>query len=322
MLTQDVLTASGDILRSRGTISLGDRDERRRALYNGGAFVQSQWNYDFVSLTGGLRFDYHNIYGVNASGRAGAVFDLGAMFTLKALYGSSFKPPTAEQLFTSAATTGDILGNAAVKSQFAHNFELALVSRLPNDLGEASINMFVADIVGRVAYQQRALFRSAQNILDEWVVGGELESRLKIARPVMLNLSASVARTVIRQKSAFLAVLPPVTNELYPLVQVHGIVDVAIPFADLKASLEVSLIGPRAASQENAVKRAGAYELPSYLYTAISLSTVQQFIKGSPTSLALRLENFPNLRWYEPGFGGIDTPNLGLNATLTVSQQF
>lgn len=322
ILISDILTPTGDILRSRGTITPGDRVERKRGLVNVGGYVQSQWHNDWLSATGGLRLDYHNLYGLNVSGRVGLVSELGSALTLKALYGSSFKPPTAEQLFTSAATAGDILGNPNVKSQFAHNFELALVARLPDEWGEASINVFLADIVGRVAYLQRALFRSAQNILDEWVVGGELESRLKLARPVILSLSASVARTITREKSAFLAVLPPVTNELYPLLQVHSTLDVALPIADLKASVELSYIGPRAASQENALKRGGAYELPGYLYSAVSLSTTQTWLSERPTYLALRLENIPNLRWYEPGFGGIETPNLGINCSLTVSQQF
>jgi hypothetical protein len=63
------------------------------------------------------------------------------------------------------------------------------------------------------------------------------------------------------------------------------------------------------------------YELPGYVYTAVTLSTAaRKIFWDRNTNLALRVSNVINYSWTEPGFGGIDVPSQGITAMLTVVQ--
>ena len=72
---------------------------------------------DFLlTLTAGFRYDYHNIYGNQYSGRFGIVSWPMEQLYLKLLYGSAFKAPSPTLLYGIPATVGDIIGNQGIGS--------------------------------------------------------------------------------------------------------------------------------------------------------------------------------------------------------------
>src|SRR5207302_510882 len=89
--------------------------------------------------------------------------------------GSSFKAPSAEQLYSTPIGFGGLLGNPSLHAQTAHTIEAAGAYKLPKERGELSVNVFATDLLGRVEFLPTGNFIEAQNIADEWVVGGELD---------------------------------------------------------------------------------------------------------------------------------------------------
>jgi outer membrane receptor for ferrienterochelin and colicins len=323
LLSADLIGVDGQVVSTRGTLIPVTTEDRLRIFQNVGAYMQHVVELSDFSLTAGVRIDYHNIYGTNFSGRGGVVWaPSGKGLSLKLLYGSSFKAPTAEQLYSSPFAANDIVGNDELRAQNAHNFELAASYRLPKDLGEVSLNVFATLVGGRVDFITRGIFSQARNLPSEWLIGGEAEARVNPWKPLWLRLNASVARTVAQGEDVYLASLQRVTNPSFPAVQVHFIADYALPWAGLKASAEVSVIGPRSASQSNALANRSVYYLPTYVNTALVLSMpARKLIGDRDSQFSVRVDNVPNLRWADPGFNGVDVPNLGISATLWWVQQ-
>jgi outer membrane receptor for ferrienterochelin and colicins len=322
-LIQPVLAADGSVLRTSGTIIPGENHGAQKTFTNFGVYAQgvltvkSDW-----TVVGGLRLDEHNIYGANVSARAGVVYaPVAHPLSVKLLYGSSFKAPSAEQLYSTPIGFGGLQGNPMLHAQTAHTIEAAGAYKLPREKGELSVNVFATDLLGRVEFLPTGNFVQAQNITDEWVMGGELDSRFAVARPLHIRFSAGVARTVARSAGAALLGKPEELNSLFPTYQLHLIGDWALPWWALKLSAEVSYIGARPASFSNALIKGAPYDLGGYVYTALSLSTAGRIIiPRHETSLALRVSNVINQIWTEPGFGGVDVPAQGITVFLTIVQ--
>src|SRR5262249_44833136 len=144
----------------------------QKTFVNGGMYgqgvltIKTDW-----TLLAGLRLDDHNIYGANVSARAGAVYaPIAHPLSVKLLYGSSFKAPSAEQLYTQPITIGGLQGNPGLQAQTAHTIELAGGYKLPRERGELSLNIFATDVLGRVEFLPAGNFVEAENIQDEWVL--------------------------------------------------------------------------------------------------------------------------------------------------------
>ena len=89
-----------------------------------------------------------------------------------------------------------------------------------------------------------------------------------------------MARTVNGGAGDLIFGAPLPVNSLFPLFQLHAIVDYGLPFGGLRAGAELSWVAGRSASRSNALLRGDAYELPPYVYTALSLSTAGRKIFG------------------------------------------
>jgi len=320
-LTEPVLAPDGTVLRAAGTIIPGVAHGAGSVFDNFGAYAQAVFTprAEWTAI-GGIRVDEHNIYGANVSARAGLVYALRAL-SVKLLYGSSFKAPSAEQLYAQPITFGGIQGNPRLQAQTAHTLEAAASYLLPRDRGRIAVNVFATDVIGRVEFLPSGNFVQAENIQDEWVMGSELDSRFVLTRALHLQFLAGVARTLSRSTGSALLGKPEVDNPLFPEYQLHLIADYALPWWGLKAAAEVSYVGARTASFSNALIRGGSYDLPGYAYTALSISTAaRHLIPKRDTSIALRISNVINYAWVEPGFGGVDVPAQGITAFLTVVQ--
>jgi outer membrane receptor for ferrienterochelin and colicins len=322
--TVDLLAADGTtVSRSAGTVLPGDGYGKHSTFKNYGLFGQGivkmgeNWN-----ATAGARLDWHNIYGINPSYRGGLVYAPKAQsLTAKLLYGSSFKAPSAEQLYTYPMDFYDIRGNPTLKAQTAHTFELVGGYGFDHDRGEVVLNLFASNVIGRVEFLQRALFLEAQNIANEWVAGAELDARYRIIKPLQLRLSGGFAKTLAKDSKSAISEQTRVTNSLFPPFQIHLLADYLLPLASLRLSAEVSYISPRAASQSNAVLNQTAYNSPGYVFTALALASPSFKLLGErETSAVLRVSNVINSNWRDSGFGGIDVPAQGLTALLTLSQ--
>ena len=323
LLTEDVLHG-GAILRPRGTIIPSENKGSRKRFDNLGAFLQALYQVtDSLGLTAGLRADRNSVYGTHLSPRLAGVFaPPEGDFNLKLLYGASFKAPSAEQLYTEPMQPFDVRGNEKLGVQKAQTGELAGGLRL-GDRGELSASLFLTKVTGRVDYVQRGLYLSAQNLLDEWYTGGELDVRLKPLSALSVRLGVGVARVVSSEKTTTVVITggPEVRQPLFPLLQAHLAADYVLPFWQLRLSPEVSFVSAREASQSNALLRDEAYSLPAYVLTALALSMPERRLFGErPTRLTLRVANVLGTAYADPGFNGIDLPAPGRTVLLTLTQ--
>jgi iron complex outermembrane receptor protein len=323
-LLADVLLPSGEVLRKAGTIIPGEQHGAHTVFRNSGIWTQGILSLPFgLSAVAGLRIDVHSLFGVHASPRAALVWapERGPV-SLKLLYGASFKAPSAEQLYTQPITVFDVQGNPSLQAQTAHTLELAGDYRLPQNRGQISVNVFATDVLARAEFLPTGTYLQAANIQSEWVMGGELDSRVVIVPSLRLRFVASLAHTVARSLGSSIPDQPEVLNELFPFYQFHLIGDYTLPFWGLLVSAELSYIGPRPASLDAALGRGAGYELPGYPYAALALALPERkIIPGRTTRAALRISNLFNTQFNEPGFGGIDIPNQGITVILTVVQQ-
>ena len=305
-----------------GTLVPGPGAGDQITFVNFGAYAQAVYAFGSSwSATAGARVDDHTLYGVNPSARAGLVYaPPGSAWSAKLLYGSSFQAPSPVQLFTQPMTQLTLTGNPSLSTQDAHTVELVGGVVLPNGRGEITADVFGTDVLNRVEFLQRGLFLTAQNIPGELVVGGELDARFALARPVQLRVLAGVAQTVAEDLGPAFQGLPQVVEPLFPPWQLHAILDWQLPWAALRVSPELSFIGPRASSESNAVAFGTPYELPPYLYTGGSISSTALHPFGRPMRIALHVDNALNQIWYDPGFNGLDVPAPGRTVMLTVAQ--
>jgi iron complex outermembrane receptor protein len=322
-LTADVLLPSGDVLRKAGTIIPGEQHGARTVFRNFGTFAQGILGMPFgLSLVAGIRVDVHNLFGVHPSPRAAFVWapERGPV-SLKLLYGASWKSPSAEQLYTQPITVFDVQGNPNLTAQTAHTFELAGDYKLPKERGQITVNLFATDVLGRVEFLPTGTYLQATNIQSEWVMGGELDGRVMVAKPLHLRLLAGIAHTVMRSLGPTIPDTPQVLNELFPLYQVHLIGDYTLPWWSVSLSAEFSYIGPRPASLDASLARGAGYELSGYPYAALAIALPpRKIILGRQTRATFRISNVFNTHFNEPGFGGIDIPNQGITALLTIVQ--
>ena len=321
-LKRDVFARDGSLVRSAGTVIPGEGNGETRPFRNLGAFAQGVLDLgeDWGAIAGG-RVDFHNIYGANPSGRAGLVWaPEQSRFSGKLLYGSSFKAPSAEQLFTRPMAVLDIQGSPDLKAQTAHTGELALAMKLPGGLGEVNGNLFLSRINGRVEFIQTGLYLQAQNVRDEWISGGEVDVRFAPHRSLQLRLAASASRSLLRETEADLEGAPEVSSALFPELQAHLTALWTTPWWGVRIAPELSYVGRRSASQSNALEQGDVYYLPGYLYSALAISTSRKLVGERDTGLTLRLANLLAQKYSEPGFGGVDVPGLPFTATLQLVQ--
>lgn len=315
----DVSSADGTLLRRAGTVDPGRHSGARRTFRNTGGGVQLLFTpNEAISIVGGARIDHHNIYGLQPSARLGAVYAApDRPVSVKLLYGSSFKAPSAQQLYSQPAALLDIQGNPSLLPQTAHTVEVSGGYTFSAH-ADVSLNVFATYARDRVEFIQSGLFLQAQNVGSEWVMGGELEARWRPLPSLRLRGAAGFARTLGAPGANLLTSALQVRNPLFPALQIHGAADYTLPWLGLKVGAEASYVGSRSSSQSNALRNSAAYAMPGYAFTAASLTMPARPVFGQLESRAsLRVSNVLNTHYADPGFGGVDVPAQGIAAMLT-----
>jgi outer membrane receptor for ferrienterochelin and colicins len=319
LLLEPALTAEGQILREAGTIIPGTGSGETRDLSNVGVFGQAEAALSpALAATGGVRIDLHGVYGLQVSPRAALVLaGPDSPLTWKLLYGSSFKAPTAEQLYGNPIWVSDIRGTAELAPQRAQTAELAAGASLGR-YGVVLADLFLTHTSGRVEYLQDGLWQEAHNGLMEITAGGELEAHLQLANPLSLRVGAGLAQTVTQRDAAI------DTGEsfrsTFPAWQVHTAPSLSA--GPLHVTPELSLIAARPASQSNEVLSGEPYSAPPAATLALSAGLMDLPLLGSQrTSLLLRATDLLDSRPTDPGFGGVDYPGMGRTIWLVLHQE-
>ena len=103
-----------------------------------------------------------------------------------------------------------------------------------------------------------------------------------------------------------------------------GGVRFSLPVPRLMFDVSWKVVGERGASQSNiAANGNNSYALPRYNSLNAAASVVLTPLgRTHETRLTLSGRNLLNEKYFEPGFGGIDIPGMGLTILLNATQSF
>lgn len=292
-------------------------------LANFGAYVQGMWRpLQILSLTAGVRYDYHNIYGSQGSGRVAAVLSPKNNLHIKVLYGTAFKAPSPLLLYGVPALTGDIIGNPDLKAQHIHTIEAGIsyhpisAIRMSSDLAYS----FLQDIAefSPVGANQAAVNVGRINALS-WETKVDANYRNHVWGYLALDINYTLRDAGYE---GYRAMLFGVDNVIYPRVIFHSGIQGRIPKIPLRIGAQVTYVGARRASEANILLNGASYELPDYVLLGATLSTVDlRLWSERETTFQVVGRNLLGVRGPDPGFAGFDYPLAPTSFFFQVRQQ-
>ncbi len=308
---------AGDILNA--TSSSGDS----HFLTNFGAYLQGLWKpIPILNLTAGVRFDYHNIYGGQGSGRFAAVLSPKKNLHLKVLYGTAFKSPSPLLLYGVPTKPGDVIGNPDLKAQQIHTLEAGFsyqpinAIRISTDLAYS----FLRDIAefSPVGVNQAALNVGRVNALS-WESKIEGFYRNYVSGYLSLEINYTLRDAGYE---GYRALLFGVDNVIYPRVVFHSGIQARIPRLPIRIGSQLSYVGVRRASEVNILLHGASYELPDYVLLGATLSTVDlKLWSNRETTFQVAGKNLLGVTGPDPGFSGIDYPLAPTTLFFMLRQQ-
>ncbi len=304
------VTAQGQVGDVIDAISI---HQGRRTFVNTGAYLQGMWNVygSLLSVTGGLRYDRHNVYGGQHSERLGLVSSPLETVHLKLLYGSAFKAPSPTLLYAIPSASGDVIGNPDLKPQFVHTLE-AQITWEPTEVITLSSDVAYSSLTDKTEFVQQGINKVARNVARAGTVSWETTAEAGYGSVVRGHLSLEVQRTLRRTgEDGYAADIVGSSGGIYPRSMVHAGLVGQPPRSPVRLALQASYIGARQASDTNILLNGGIYSLPSYVLLEARLSTIGFhlfWMKAHETSFALSGKNLLNVAGPMPGSSGVDYP--------------
>ena len=286
---------------------------------NLGLYLQTKYNPNSkIGLIAGLRYDNHNIYGNVINYRIGSVFQLPDDRYFKLLYGTSFKAPAAEQLFTSNLIEGGVFGNPNLNPEKAQTAEV-LFSVINKKNIATVLNAFYSIIDDKVEIGQVVGHSAPVNAtcINSFGVEGELHWKIN----KFSGYSNISYQHTEKDKDNLTKEEQRVS--LTPEIIVSNHINYSIPNYHLVFALSHKYIGNCKASEINIIYKGDIYYLDAYNMLNFNISTVNlKFINNKETIFFAKINNLFNTDYAVPGFRGIDIPSLGRNYSLKIVQMF
>ncbi len=290
--------------------------QARRTFLNGGAYLHGIWSAwgpleGRLDLTGGLRYDWHNVYGGQTSERIGLVSHPLPGVHAKLLYGSAFKAPSPLLLHAVPSAAGDVMGNPQLEPQHVRTVELQ-VTWEPLPLLAFSSDVAYSVLANKTEFVQQGISQVARNIARAETLSWETLAELRYRDLVRAHLSFEAQRTVRDTgQEGYSGSLVGSAGGIYPTFMIHAGVVTQPSWLPLRASLQGSLVGARRASDTNILLNDGVYSLPAYLLLEAGLQSLPFDLFGrrrNDVSVALQGKNLLGAAGPTPGFSGVDYP--------------
>jgi outer membrane receptor for ferrienterochelin and colicins len=294
-------------------------------LSNPGARVQASWAArSWLSLTGGARFDHHNLYKSQISGRAGVVIEPTPRLHVKLMYGDAFKAPSPLLLYGVPLSIGDIAGNETLSPSYVHTLEGQVVWRARRHLYLTS-GLALNVLFDKAEFTQQGIGQVARNLSTVRSLSWETEARLELNARLSAygNVTLSNTRRSLGGEG-YVQALVGHDNVVFPAAIANlGVLGVPLARLPLQLGLEGSFASARRASDTNILRKGASYTLAPYLLLDATLASVRwQLLWGRETSLMLIARNLLGTHVADPGFAGVDYPLLPRRLMLQLRQQF
>jgi iron complex outermembrane receptor protein len=299
----------------------------RKTFVNGGAYLQGTWNAHetYLGLTGGIRYDRHNIYGGQLSRRVGVVSSPRSNLHLKLLHGSAFKAPSPLLLYAIPSTSGDVKGNPKLEPQYVNTFEFQVAYQPAAWLGLSS-DVAYSILDDKTEFIQQGIHKEARNVAHATTISWESLVECKPRDWLQGFLSFELQRTEQRSgQEGYPSQVIGSEGSIYPRLMLHAGIVAQPPQSPVRAAVLASYIGVRRASENNILLNSQPYTLPSYVLLEAKISTRGFQLFRDPAqeiSFAISGKNLLGARGPAPGFSGVDYPlvprSLFLEMNLTL----
>lgn len=294
-------------------------------------------------LTVGGRFDYNNIYENVGNYRAGLVYKPFESIYTKLLFGTSFRAPTPQQIYSGIIASGTAFGNPDLNPERANTAEFAVGGNI-GQFFNFNVSGFFSNIQDRIFLVPGAPNPTYQNVGDIEAFGSEVElrARSKFNLDAYVNFSLqqnslTLDQTLIDEYNIEEAQEDELSTSLYPETMAKFGINYKVPAAFLQFNLEGRYFTGRQASQQNIDRASGAfeylpYELDSYFLLDFMLASHEvRLVGGNLTRIEFRVNNLLDTEYFFPGFntpgtGGetfaYEIPGLNRNFQLRIAQHF
>lgn len=295
---------------------------------NLGAYVSSnvQLIKRLLKLTGGARYDYHNRYGSQASGRLGATSELAPGLVTKVLYGRAFKAPSPYLLFAEPLVPGDVVGNEDLKPQFIDTWEGQLSYR-PNHVVRAATGVSYSLLRDKAEFIPEGINQTAQNTARQsaftWESRIDLNDGDVVGGYGSFELVRSYRET---EQEGYQADVVGVNMVAYPEWMARAGAYVGLPSPErvpLELSSQVIVVGQRRATDTSILENGASFELDPYLLWNASLRTrAMSLFPHQETFFALRAKNLLGEAGPDPGFSGFEYPLAAREVFLELRHRY
>ncbi|MFO7940210.1 MAG: TonB-dependent receptor [Bacteroidales bacterium] len=282
-----------------------------------------------LSITAGIRYDLHNIYGDVLNYRLAGVYEIAPKINAKVMFGTSFNPPSAYQLYTNYIKPGGIVGNPDLKPEKAKTFEVALQGQLgENHYFQGTL--FSTQIENKVEFLlPYGLIQNitAANVSQIHAPGLELEWTYYWFN-VKTTASYSYQHAMVEKTTPLWGQIR-VATDLYPRHQIK--LKELYEWKRYQSTflLEGLYISERIASETNNFHynsigyNINRYSLDPYIKLNFTFTNKSlELIPQKPTYISLKIKNLLDSQYAYPGYVGYDIPGLGRSFYLVFQQYF
>jgi iron complex outermembrane receptor protein len=266
----------------------------------------------WLKLTGGLRYDHHNVYGFQLTGRVGLVSRLRRDLVAKLLYGNAFKAPSPYLLYATPLRPGDVVGNPNLAPQKVYTLEYEVSWRPRATFGITS-SVSYNWLLDKAEFTLQGINQEARNVARQQSLSWETRADVRYGE----RLTAYASFDLVQSwrdlgEQGYAASLIGTKNVVYPPWIVRGGVDVGLPSpvnVPLAAGGEVIVVAPRRAADTSIVENGGEFYLPTYALLDVFVTTRDLYlIRGQESRIGLRARNLLDTRGPDPGPSGFEYP--------------
>ena len=324
MVDVETLGRTSLVLRSDQSSPTEVNPGTEQTFVNPGLFGQANWVVvdRFLTLTGGIRYDYHNIYGSQVSGRFGAVSNPLAGVFVKALYGSAFKAPSPVLLYGRPAQSGDIIGNPDLEPQYVHTIEGQVIYQ-PIPALSVGTNLAYSYVQNLAVFSRSGFNSVARNVAELGTISWESYVELSLEDIVggFVKYEMLLSERNLGDEG-FQAALLGDEAGVFPDVQLRTGLWAEFSEAYLRGTLEVRYIGERRASDLNGLANNGVYTLEPYAVVDATLGSVGLELLGADRETVIEVigRNLLDSNAAFPGEAGVDYPILPRTLLFQVRQ--
>jgi outer membrane receptor for ferrienterochelin and colicins len=297
-------------------------------LTNVGTYLSTTYKvFDpWLKATGGVRYDHHNVYGEQLTGRVGVTSRWTRALVAKLLYGSAFKAPSPYLSYASPLRPGDVVGNPHLEPQRIHTLEYQM-SFKPDQFFGVTSSLSYNWLLDKAEFTPSGINQTARNVSSQRSLSWETRADLRHYHDYTLYASFGWVRSLRDLgREGYSARLIGTENVAYPPWIARAGLSFGVPSlpeVPLELGAQAMLVAPRRATDTSILEHGGDFSLPSYCLLETSLATRELYlIAGHESRFALRTRNLLVQRGPDPGFSGFEYPLAPAEIFLEVQHTY